>query len=52
MMGEDWVDVAQDRDQWRVRVNSAMKLPAPYIVGDFSKSWADVFARTELLRIG
>jgi hypothetical protein len=24
--GEDWIDLAQDRDQWRVLVNTAMNL--------------------------
>jgi hypothetical protein len=24
--GMDWIDVAQDRDQWRVLVNTAMNL--------------------------
>jgi hypothetical protein len=27
--GVDWVDLAQDRDQWRVLVKAAMKLPVP-----------------------
>jgi hypothetical protein len=25
-LGMDWIDVAQDRDRWRVLVNTAMKI--------------------------
>jgi hypothetical protein len=27
--GMDWIDVAQDRDQWRVLVNAVMDLRVP-----------------------
>ena len=27
--GVDWIELALDRDRWRVLVNSAMKLPGP-----------------------
>jgi hypothetical protein len=27
--GMDWIDLAQDRDQWRVLVNTVMKLQVP-----------------------
>jgi hypothetical protein len=27
--GIDWIDLAQDRDQWRAVVNTVMKLRAP-----------------------
>jgi hypothetical protein len=27
--GMDWVDVAQDRDQWRALVNTVMNLQVP-----------------------
>jgi hypothetical protein len=27
--GMDWIDLAQDRDQWRALVNTAMNLRVP-----------------------
>jgi hypothetical protein len=27
--GMDWIELAQDRDQWRALVNTAMKLRVP-----------------------
>jgi hypothetical protein len=27
--GMDWIDLAQDRDQWRVLVNTVMNLQVP-----------------------
>jgi hypothetical protein len=27
--GVDWIDMAQDRDQWRTLVNTVMKLRVP-----------------------
>jgi hypothetical protein len=27
--GMDWIDLAQDRDQWRALVNTAMNLQVP-----------------------
>jgi hypothetical protein len=27
--GMDWIDVVQNRDQWRALVNTAMNLPVP-----------------------
>jgi hypothetical protein len=27
--GMDWIDLAQDRDQWRALVNTVMKLLVP-----------------------
>jgi hypothetical protein len=27
--GIDWIDLAQDRDQWRAHVNTVMNLPVP-----------------------
>jgi hypothetical protein len=31
--GMDWIDRAQDRDQWRALVNMVMNLQVPYSVG-------------------
>jgi hypothetical protein len=36
--GGDWIDLAQDRDQWKALVNSAMNLRVPYNVGKFLSS--------------
>jgi hypothetical protein len=33
--GMDWIDVAQNRDQWRAIVNTAISLRVPYNVGKF-----------------
>jgi hypothetical protein len=27
--GVDWMDMAQDKDQWRVLANTVLKLPVP-----------------------
>jgi hypothetical protein len=27
--GVDWIDMAQDRDQWRALVNMVLNLPVP-----------------------
>jgi hypothetical protein len=35
----DWIDLAQDRDQWRALVNTAMNLLAPYVAGKFSSRY-------------
>jgi hypothetical protein len=32
--GVDWIILAQDRDQWRVVVNTMMNLRVPYNVGN------------------
>jgi hypothetical protein len=31
----DWIDLAQDRDRWRVLVNAGMKLRVPEYAGNF-----------------
>jgi hypothetical protein len=36
--GMDWIDLAQDRDQWRALVNVVMNLWVPYNVGKFLSS--------------
>jgi hypothetical protein len=36
--GMDWIDLAQDRDQWRVLVNTVMNLRVPYKAGKFLSS--------------
>jgi hypothetical protein len=36
--GMDWIDLAQDRDQWRPVVNTVMNLRVPKNVGKFLNS--------------
>jgi hypothetical protein len=44
--GIDWIDLAQDRDQWRALVNTVMNLRVPYNAGKFlSSSTVDSFSR-------
>jgi hypothetical protein len=31
----DWIDLAQDRDQWRVLMKTVMNFRVPYSVGKF-----------------
>jgi hypothetical protein len=33
--GVDWIDMAQDRDQWRALVNTVLNLRVPKNVGKF-----------------
>jgi hypothetical protein len=33
--GVDWIDLAQNRDQWRALVNAVMRLPVPKNAGKF-----------------
>jgi hypothetical protein len=36
----DWIDLAQDKEQWRSLVNTVMNLRVPKIVGKFLSSCA------------
>jgi hypothetical protein len=35
--GMDWIDLAQDRDQWRALVNTVMKFLSGCTIGSFSR---------------
>jgi hypothetical protein len=38
--GVDWIDLAEDRDQWRALVNTVTNIRVPYNIGTFSSSYA------------
>jgi hypothetical protein len=37
--GVDWMDMAQDRDQWRALVNMILNLRVPQNAGKFLSGW-------------
>jgi hypothetical protein len=51
VMGDmDWIDLAQDRDRWRVLMNTAMNLQVPLNAGNFLTSCETVsFSRRTLV---
>jgi len=36
--GMDWIELVQDRERWRARVNAIMNLRFPYNAGNFLTS--------------
>jgi hypothetical protein len=49
--GMDWIDLVQDRDQWRTSVNTLMNLRVPENAGKFLNSCTvDNFSRMAQLR--
>jgi hypothetical protein len=50
MEGMDLIDLAEDRDRWRVLVNAVMNLRVPSNAGNFLNSWEPVrFSRRTVL---
>jgi hypothetical protein len=48
----DWINLAQDRDQWQVLVNRVMKLRVAYNSGKFLSSCATVgLSRTQIYEV-
>jgi hypothetical protein len=48
--GMDWIELAQDRDRWRVLVNAVMSRGVPQNAGNFLTSCKPVsFSRRTLL---
>jgi hypothetical protein len=48
----DWIDLAQDRDQWRILVNTIMYYQVPSQFGNFLSSCTiDGFSRRAQLRV-
>jgi hypothetical protein len=50
--GTDWIDLAQDSDQWRALVNTVMNLRFPYNAGKCLSSCitASFLRRAQLLK--
>jgi hypothetical protein len=46
----DWIDLAQDRDQWRALVNTVMYIQIPYNAGKFFSCTVGGFSRSAQLR--
>jgi len=46
----DWIDLAPDRDTWRLLVNAVMNLRAPYNAGNVTSLECVGFSRRTLLR--
>jgi hypothetical protein len=46
----DWIDLAQDRDQWSSLVNTVMNLRVPQNVGKFLSSCTTGFSGRAQLR--
>jgi len=46
----DWINLAQDRDQWRPLLNTVINPGLPYKAGNLSTDWATIsFPRRPLL---